>query len=212
MLRRLLTAALFGFAGVGAGLAQVDPASLPARDAHDGLLIAADPYTDPTQYKARFGKKTPYEVGILAMDVYFRNDTDKPIRMDLESIRLLLAPPDVARQRFGAISVEDVADRILHKGGPNPTTPRRPISIPGRGPNKSRNKELNELVMALRPGAFEMDILPPRSSVHGFFFFDVNHRYDWLPYAKFYVPDLKFMDTKQALLFFEVDLSTARPR
>ena len=40
----------------------------------------------------------------------------------------------------------------------------------------------------------------------------VNHRYDWLPYAKFYVPDLKFMDTKQALLFFEVDLSTARPR
>src|SRR5712691_11255518 len=65
--------------------------------------------------------------------------------------------------------------------------------------------------MALRPGAFEMDILPPRSFVHGFFFFDVNHRYDWLPYAKFYVPDLKFMDTKQALLFFEVDLSTAPP-
>jgi len=25
------------------------------------------------------------------------------------------------------------------------------------------------------------------------------------------VPDLKFMDTKQPLLFFEVDLSTARP-
>lgn len=211
MLRRFLAAALCGFVGVGAALSQVNPASLPARDAHEGLLIAADPYTDAPRYKERFGKKTPYDAGIVAIDVYFRNDTDKPIRVDLESIRLMLAPPDVPRQRFGALSVEDVADRILHKGGPNPTTPRRPISIPGRGA-KSRDKELNALVAELRPGAFEMDILPPRSSVHGFFFFDVNHRYDWLPYAKFYVPDLKFMDTKQALLFFEVDLSTARPR
>src|SRR6266849_130683 len=113
MLRRLLTAALFGFAGVGAGLAQVDPASLPAHDAHDGLLIAADPYTDPTQYKARFGKKNPYEAGILAMDVYFRNDTDKPIRIDLESIRLPLAPPRVPRDGFESLCLLSVCRRSL---------------------------------------------------------------------------------------------------
>src|SRR5713101_6299554 len=60
------------------GQTQQDPASLPARDSHEGLLIAADPYQDATRYKTRFGKKNPYDAGILAIEVYFRNDNDKP--------------------------------------------------------------------------------------------------------------------------------------
>jgi hypothetical protein len=47
--------------------ASIDPATLPARDVHQGLLIAVNPYTSAEQYKARFGKRTPYDGGILAI-------------------------------------------------------------------------------------------------------------------------------------------------
>src|SRR5713101_934362 len=54
---------------------QIDPATLPARDVHQGMLIAADPYTDEARSKAKFGKKNPVDSGILALEVYLRNDT-----------------------------------------------------------------------------------------------------------------------------------------
>jgi hypothetical protein len=45
--------------------------------------------------------------------------------------------------------------------------------------------------------------------VRGFFFFDMARRFEWVPYGRVYVPELKFMDDGQALFFFEVDLSKA---
>jgi len=191
---------------------QSDPTSLPARDSHEGLLVVADPYQDAARYKARFGKKNPYDAGILAVEVFFRNDTDKPIRLDLEAIRLLLNPPGFDKQRLGPMSAEDVADRILNKGAQDPTARRRPLPVPGRGPKGGRGKDWEELVATLRAGAFATDLLPPRSTVHGFLFFDIDRRFDWVPSARLYLPDLKFMTDKKALLYFEVDFGAARPR
>jgi hypothetical protein len=188
---------------------QVDPSSLPARDAHEGLLVAADPYQDPARYKARFGKKNPYDAGILAIDVFFRNDNHKAIRLNRESIRLLVALPGSDRQRLEPLKMEDIVDRILNKGGPDVTAPRRPL--PRRSPKIGRSKEWKEVEESLRATALEMEILPPRSTVHGFLFFDVNQRYDWLSHARLYLPDLKYLPDNQALLFFELDLAAARP-
>ncbi len=206
-----LVAVFWAAAGAGAVLAQTNPASLPAHDAHDGLLVAADPLTEVATYKSRFGKKNPYEAGIMAIEVFFRNDNERPIRLNLESIRLLLAAPGADRQRFGPLAVEDVVDRVLNKGGPNPTTPRTPIPIPGRSSKIGHGKEWNELAANLRAVTFETDLLPPRSTVHGFLFFDMNHHYDLVSYARLYIPDLKFMEDSKPLLYFEVDLSGARP-
>jgi hypothetical protein len=200
----------FVLLAAAAARAQVDPSSLPAHDAHEGLLVAADPYQDAARYKARFGKKNPYDAGIVAIDVFLRNDNDKPIRLERETIRLLVAPPGYDRQRLELLEIEDVVDRILNKGGPNPTVPRRPF--PNRGPKVGRSKEWKELEASLRSVALEADILPPRSTMHGVVFFDLSHHYDWLPYARLYLPDLKFLENNRALLFFEVDLSRVRPR
>src|SRR5712692_6054345 len=212
MSARIMVAAAFLIAGAGFARTQSNPAALPARDAHNGLLVAADPYRDAERCKARFGKKNPFDAGILAIEVFFRNDNDKAIRVELESIRLLLRPTGADRQRLAPLPVEEVADRILDKGKPDPTATRRTIPIPGRGPKKGRGKEWDELAASLRALAFEMDVLPPRSTVHGFLFFDLDRRYDWVPVARLYVPDLKFLPEKQPLLFFEVDLALARPR
>jgi len=206
---RVSSAAALLFLLVGASLArpQVDPATLLARDMHEGLLVAVDPYDDATRAKQRFGKRNPYNAGILAIEVFCRNNNDRPIRLNLESVRLLLAPPRSDRQRLEPLTVEDVIDRMVNKGGPNPTAPRHPF--PGRRPRLNQSKAEKELAATLHALSLETDILPPRSTVHGFLFFDLGHHYHLLPYARLYLPDLKFIPNNQALMFFEVELAPA---
>lgn len=211
MSRQLRIAAVIWIVSAGSVLAQRDLASLPTRDVHDGLLVAADAYQDSARSKERFGKKNPHDSGILAIEVFFRNDNDKAIRLNLESIRLMLSPPEADRQRLEPLAVEEVVDRILNKGRQNPAVPRQPVPIPGRGPKTGRGKDWDALESVLRNAAFEMDILPPRSSVRGFFFFDMNRRFDWVSYTRLYIPDLQLLPDKKPLLFFEVNLKDSQP-
>lgn len=193
----------------GGTLAQrIDPATLPARDTHEGVTVAADPYTDPQRSKERFGKKHPYQAGLLAVEVVMHNGTTRPIRVNLDAIRLLLDPPGNSRQRLVPLDLETVIEKILHKerGGPNPTVSRLPIPRP---PKADRSKEWRQVEASLAPYLFTYDILPPQATVRGFFFFDMARRFEWVPHARVYVPELKFMDDGQALFFFEVDLAKA---
>src|SRR5574341_921231 len=80
-----------------------DPAAWPARDTHEGLLVAADPYHDAARAKIKFGKKNPVDFGILPVEVVFRNDNDKPILVDIESIRGRI-PRDALQGRSGGAS------------------------------------------------------------------------------------------------------------
>src|SRR5207245_7302349 len=83
-----------------------DPASLSARDSHQGLLIAADPYTSVNRYKEKFGKHTPYEGGIIAIELFLRNDNESPIRLNLKTMQLLMSAPGESRQRLEPLSPE----------------------------------------------------------------------------------------------------------
>jgi hypothetical protein len=202
-----LLAAYLGF-GVLAS-AQTDPAALPARDLHQGLLVAVNPYVSAAPSKAKFGKHAPYDGGVLALDVYFRNDNDSPIRIDLETVDLRIGAPGNSRQKLPAISAEDVADRILLKAPRQPGQSRLPRPLPGSNGKTGRDKEWQEFDGVLRSAAMSTEVLPPHMVTHGFFYFDIDARYDWLTNASFDVSDLQFMTTKQALLFFEIALSPA---
>ena len=94
MLNRLLLAACLGLGILGGASslrAQTDPASLPAHDTHQGVTVAVRPLMTEAAYKTQFGSgHTPYEAGILALEVFFRNDNDKPIRLKLDTMRLLV--------------------------------------------------------------------------------------------------------------------------
>src|ERR1019366_8232875 len=149
---RILTIILMLPLGAFAQTAQTDPMTLRARDAHQDLLIVADPYISADRYKDKgmFGKKSPYEAGIVAINVYFRNDNDKPIRLNLDTIQLVIAQPGMERQRLGPLSPEDVADRTLLKNASNPTVRRRPLSFPVTVSNSGKGKDWNEMTMTLR--------------------------------------------------------------
>ncbi len=202
--------ALFAIAGAAvlALSAQVDPLALQTRDVHQNLLVAGDPYLSAERYKVPFGKKSPYDGGILAIDVYFRNDNDSPIRMDLETVRLVVSPPGEERQRLAPLSPEEIADRLVLTARSSPSIPRLPIPIPGSGAKSSKGKAWDEMVTTLRSVGLVTEVLPPRKTIHGFLYFDMNHQYDETRYSHLYIPDLVFMTDKRPLLFFEIDFSS----
>jgi len=183
---------------------RTDPTSLPARDSHQGLLIAADPYTSADRYKDKFAKHTPYEAGIIAIDVFFRNDNDLPIRINLKTMQLLIGAPGESRQRLDSLSPEDVADLVLAK--PKDPTPRFPVPRIG-APKSAHNKDWEEFAAAVRGSAVASDLLPPHGTAHGFVYFDIDRHYDWISNARLEIPDLAFMNNAKPLFFFEIDLA-----
>jgi hypothetical protein len=185
----------------------VDPASLPAHDAHQGLLIAVDPFTSADRYKDKFGKHSPYDAGLIAMDVFFRNDNDIPVRVNLKTMELLVAVPGDSRQHINPLSPEEVADRVLAKRPKDPT-PRFPVPRVGAPPSP-HNKDWQEFVENLRSAGVNTDLLPPHATTHGFVYFDIDGHYDWIANARFEVPDLAFMNNPGPLFFFEIDLGPA---
>jgi hypothetical protein len=199
--------ALAAVAACAPARAQVDPASLSAHDSHQKLLVAVQPWLDPAAYKDRFGKKNPYDAGIVALDVYFRNDNDSPIRVDLTTVRLVVAQGDEDPQRVEALTPEDVADRVLLNGGdaPSPGRPRLPIS----NPKGDHDKQWTALADSVRAASLSSDLIPPHGTVHGCLYFDLSHHFGLLHDSHLYIPDLTFLVDNQVLLFFEVDLAPA---
>jgi hypothetical protein len=207
MVYRLLLFTLVWPMGAFAQTAQVDPLTLPTRDTHQNLTIAADPYVSADRYsKALFGKTSPYEAGIVAINVYFRNDNDSPIRLNLDTILLMISVPRQDHEKLQPLTPEEVTDRALLKARANPHATRRPFPFPGSASGSGKGKTWEEMNSAITSLTLSTEVLPPHATTHGFLFFDVNHQFDAMRYTSLYVPDLIFMTDKKALLFFEIDL------
>ena len=202
----LLLPLVGGFVSFGLA-AQTSPQGMPAHDAHQGCVISADPYIDAARSKEKFGKKHPYEAGVLALEVGLRNDTENAISVNLERIRLMLEVPGERKQSLEPLALDDAADRIAEPGGTNPVFSRSPL--PGRKVKGGRGNDWQKLRAALTATALSSDILPPHSTTRGFLFFDVNQHFDWLAHASLYVPELRFVPSREELLYFEVGLAPA---
>ncbi len=195
----------FMLALAGPALAQTDPTTLPAHDLHEGMLVAADPCSDAARAKARFGKASPIPAGIVPIEVFFRNETQQPLRINLATIRLEISPAGGQRQHIEPLDSSEVALLIAHPGGtPNPES--RQSRFPRRIPLPSNDKKAKDLESILRPLSLDADVIPPAATVHGFLFFNVSHDFGVLSSASLYLPDVKVIPGNQALTYFEVDL------
>ena len=202
----LAAAGLYGQKQIQSGNTTVDPASLPAHDSHQGLIIAAEPYASADQYKEKFSKRTPYEGGIVAIELFLHNDNDSPVRINLKTIQLLVAVPGGSRQRLDTLSADEVADRVLAR--PKDPSPRFPVPRIGT-PAPKHDKSWEEFAGALRSSALNTDLLPPHTTVHGFVYFDIDRHYEWLSNSRVEIPDLAFMNDTKPIFFFEIDLASA---
>jgi hypothetical protein len=184
--------------------AKKDPLMLRAHDEHQDVLVAADPWTDPEQYKARFSKKGPTDAGIVAIDVYLRNDGAMPLQVNLQTIRLTIAFSGEPEQNMAPLSAQTVAQNVYTKPVKNPSKPRIPLT--GSGNN---NKQVAELAAQLRQYQLSTDLVPPHGTVNGFLYFDIDGHYEWIEQSRLYVPDLKVMGTNKTLFFFDVPLGVS---
>jgi hypothetical protein len=212
MLRAILTIVMLCPLGALGQTAPADPMSLPTRDAHQDLTVVADPYLRAARYsKEIFGKDSFYNAGIVAIDVYFKNDNSVPIRLNPGTIQLVISQPGIEHQRLGAISPEEVADRTLLTANAN-VRRSRPFPFPTPGSSTGHSKDWTGMTTTLRSVALGTDVLPPHATTHGFLFFDMNHDFTAVRSSHLYIPDLAFMTDKKALFFFEIDFADTPSR
>jgi len=187
--------------------ARVDPAKLPARDSHQGILVACDPYQNPDRAKKAIGKENPLKVGVLPLQVYVRNSARWPVAIALDKIRLEVNLPGQGRDRIEPLDPGEVATMILHPKQPNVEVPRQRLPLPF--PREGAGKKWRNLRDRLKSLSFPASAVAPGSTAHGFLYFDLAGRYDAIRYARLYVPDLQFIGNSQSIMFFQADLGGA---
>lgn len=184
------------------------PAAWTAKDTHEGFTVAADPYSDPARTEEKFAKADPYKAGLLAVDVFLKNDTAYPVHVDLSTIRLDVDNPNGPRAHLPALNLEEAAKQIAHPNGPSLSVPHRlpPILSTGEdGRTRDAQKKLDPLTL-------QSDVVPPNGTLRGFLFFDVSGHYDLVPYASLYVPDVKSVAADNPMIYFDVPLQPKRPQ
>lgn len=176
-------------------------------DTHEGMTIGVEPWTQAIAYKQKFPKKSPFSGGVVALQMTFKNDSDESIKIDVQSIRLLLLIGEDNRQELSPLTAEDVADTVLlSNNGKDPTQRRNPLPIPVGKPRPSRDKNWVELKDACQNAAVPSSVVAAHSTVEGLVYFDLRSEWDLLQNAKVYLPSLLLMSTRRPLSYFEIDL------
>jgi hypothetical protein len=185
-----------------------DPSAWTAKDSHEGFTVAADAYSDPSRTKDKFAKADPYKAGLLAVDVFLKNDTSYPVHVDLSTIRLDVDNPNGPRAHLPALTLDDAAKQIAHPNGPSLSVPHRLPPILSSGEDgKTRDAEKK-----LDPLALQSDVVPPNGTLRGFLFFDMSGHFDLVSYASLYVPDVKSVASDNAMIYFDVPLQAKHPQ
>ena len=181
------------------------PAVLP-HDQHSGLTVSVDPYTEAARSKEKFGKASPNDVGVLPVEVFLRNDTDQPMRVNLETVQLEVPLKNGVRQEVDWLRYEEVAQLIAHPTGSGAPQQRRlPLPIP----ITIGDKKAEKFAVILRPLTLDADVIPPKATIHGFLYFNVSNDMSLANRASLYVPDVAIAPSNDPLVYFEVPLRNA---
>ncbi len=203
----LATSLIAATQGASQKPASIKTASL---ESHEGVTITARPWTDPTLYKEKFPKKSPYAVGIIAVQVAFRNDSDDSMKINLERIRLNVALSEENQQALQPLSPGEAADLITNPGAKNVTIRR--IPIPLGGPKLGHDKKWTEVEKTIRDAGVQASVVAPHGTVQGLLYFDMRGQFDLLGTAHLYVPEVVAIEKNRGLMYFEIDLSRPAER
>jgi hypothetical protein len=181
----------------------------PYTDSHEGMTVGVDPWTTASRYKEKFPKKSPFTGGIVALQVSFRNDNEKGVKVDLQQIRLLVEVGEDNRQELEPLSPDDVADTVLLKQTTkDPTAKKVPLPIPQISkPKGTRDSNWVNFRDACQNAAVPSSVVGAHSAVAGLMYFDIRGEVDLLETARLYLPNLMMMDSHQPISFFDISLN-----
>jgi len=212
LMKKLLAVVVVVFLGILFGRAGVAQQSKPLRtsilDAHEGVTIGVEPWTQASRYKEKFPKKNPFAAGIVALKLSIRNDNDEAVKLNLHRIQLLVQLDADNKQELEALTADDVADAVmLRQNGKDPTARRLPIPLPINRPKPTRDKNWEEFRGDCQNAGIPSGVIGAHSTMEGLVYFDLRGEWDLLQMARLYVPDLERMTSKQAISYFDIDFS-----
>jgi hypothetical protein len=192
----------------GSAFAQAAPSAPPLpQDKHEGITLSIDAYTRVARGKEKFGKANPLAVGILPVEIFFKNETNLPVKIDMDTIQLEVRSASGGHQDLDSLDLLQVASAVAHPSGPSrPKMRRFPIGV-----SLPKDDKRDKMLEVLKPMALDADIVPPMGTIHGFLFFDVAGNIPAPGDASIYVPDLTVATSNKTLMFFEVALGNASP-
>ena len=174
-------------------------------ESHNGLTVAAKPWTDPDDYNSLFPKKkSPLGAGVLAIQVAFRNDLDENVKVNLSRMQLILEPTSSPRLNLFAMTSEDVADAVRNPGIRNlPDAPKK-SKAKGWGWRDKQWFKIKQITQESQP---ETEIVPPHRVLKGVLYFDLHGDFRLMDTAHLYIPDAVATHSNQQFLYFDMDLS-----
>ena len=186
-----------------------EEARFTARDAHQGVTIAARPLTDAAEAETLFGKEAaPVRGGLLAVELLVVNNRGEAIAINIDRIVLL-------RDGDKFEPLQPAAAALLLFPLPEPRAPAlgpQPLPLPRRSPvpkdKKRADREEAEASLASR--RFRTRSLPPGGQARGFLYFDLGEVGTDLTGMQLYIPEVDDAATGEGLLFFEITLPPAR--
>jgi hypothetical protein len=212
LMKKLLAVVVVVFLGILLGRATVGQQEKPLKtsilDAHEGVTIGVEPWTQASRYKEKFPKKNPFAAGIVALKLSIRNDNDEAVKLNLHRIQLLVQLDADNKQELEALTADDVADAVmLRQNGKDPTARRLPIPLPINRPKPTRDKNWEEFHGDCQNAGIPSGVIGAHSTMEGLVYFDLRGEWDLLQTARLYVPDLQRMTSQQAILYFDIDFS-----
>ncbi len=183
------------------------PESFRAREAHEGVTIAARPLPDSPEAEEIFGKTAaPVRAGFLPVELVILNQRDEPIRVELNRIVVL-----EDNQKFEQVELEEIALALY----PLPKLKDKPSASPERIPTrmpKDKDKDCTkreEAEATLRSRQLRAATVNPGGQARGFLYFDLRRNSLDLEKAMVYVPDVAVAPSGQALFYFEISLKAS---
>ena len=178
-------------------------------DSHEGVTIGINPWTEASEYKEKFPKKSPFAKGVVAIHMSFRNDNNYALKVNYQSIRLLVELGEDNRQEIASLTPDEVADTVMLKNnGKDPTAKRipLPIPIPSTGPKSARDSNWTALRDACQNAGMPTTVVAAHSTVAGLIYFDLRGEVDLLQNSHLYLPNIVSMGDNQPLSYFDIAL------
>jgi hypothetical protein len=176
-------------------------ASLP-HQTHDGITLSADPYDSLPRIKKNFKNGDLWRGGVVPIEVTFQNDSEYPVRIALNTITLDVHEPGGASERLRSLNATDVGYAIVNPTGP-PNTGYPNVDTRATWEAKSEAIKIDRVIL-------KKDLIPAKSSIHGFLFFRIGRDMSLIVKSSVDVPDIFLEPSEKALMFFEVPLGSVQ--
>lgn len=166
--------------------------SYDTRQTISNVTVAAVPYSSPAQTAEAFGKLDPNKEGVLPVLVVMQNDTDQVIKLDQIKVELVTEDRD-------RVLATPASDLKYLSGAQRPKVYTGPI--PTGAPHIGKKK--NPLAAwEIEGRAFAAQMLAPKDSASGFFYFRAPYRTG----STLYITGLREAATGKDLFYFEIPL------